>query len=362
MSLLRGQSTRPSEPALGSQPDSFLNEVFEPTMAPPRSVAHKRSLPLPLPAFVCSIVGGVVIVFALFIAAVAICRITRGHKHVQQRISGPLAVEHQEARQALRKLNHARQPSMIPAVSDGLTTLPQRRLSSRHSSPVTPKWRISGASTASILPKERHQSFEEPKQPASVLLSVPSSKTGRRKSLDDETASLYSCQSAPLDFHERLFSTPLMMLAPDMPVSAPAWISTMSSQQAALGYTHSALKSPQMHLSAPRYPQSSSTRRAKPASSNESSQAALQPLRPAHTHTSSWSRQADIPPPTRVHWRVPAERRSVSSGGPSQPVADRLMQPSPLPTSPSSVAPLNIRTRTTRNDSGPHFTISSRSP
>lgn len=51
----------------------------------------------------------------------------------------------------------------------------------------------------------------------------PAPSLRRVKSLDTETASLYSCVSAPLEFHEHLFRARPFALVPTSPMSAPVW-------------------------------------------------------------------------------------------------------------------------------------------
>ena len=158
--------------------------------------------------------------------------ILRRHKRVRLRISGPLTVNHEEARQALRLLSHARQPSVISAATEPLIPYPQLRSPFEDDILKVPEWRSSNAPTLAESSKDVSRPTCRDLQKPIPVVTQPLSRNGtRRRSLDAETASIYSSMSAPLDYHEKLFSTPLMALDPNVPISAPAWVTNISDQQ-----------------------------------------------------------------------------------------------------------------------------------
>ncbi len=71
-----------------------------------------------------------------------------------------------------------------------------------------------------------------------------------------------------------------------------------------------------------------------------------------YTSIPAWSRRTEAPPPTRIQWRVPATDQNMQKAA-TQPVADIPSLPSPPPATYPSIAPLNVRSKTTRNDSDP---------
>ncbi|KAI0344651.1 hypothetical protein BDW22DRAFT_1482844 [Trametopsis cervina] len=315
-------------------------------------VVLKRSLPIPITAFAGSIVGGVVIIgLMITILVVAYRKLLRPRKANVWRISGPLSVEHSEAREALMKLSHARQASNITVSSGGYTDAPQRRsVSERHPSGL-PIWRVSAASSQTNSSLQGIVIEEKPEKPAAAvkMLAV---NAHHRRSLDAETASLYSCVSAPLDYHEKLFSLPLMALDPNMPASAPAWIS--ATPQSTVIKSFSGLPPPSSRGSpATRRLSSSGVSRAKLTRKHSDRVSTANPRTPQATHT-PWSRRAVAHPPTQIHWLTQGAENASPPVVAPQPVADHSSLPSVTPLILPSVAPLNIRSKTTtRKDNHP---------
>ncbi|KAI0766467.1 hypothetical protein BC629DRAFT_887529 [Irpex lacteus] len=323
------------------------------------SVVAKRSLsPVTTYIIIASSVGGVFILLATLTLWLVIRWIKRRRRRMQVRISGPLTVEHEEARQALRLLAHAKHPSIISAATEGFTAYPQRRSSPIENASKVPAWRLSGVSisTASSKSKEIQRPAagnNKVQKPIAVVATTSVLRNASRRSLDAETASIYSSMSAPIDYHEKLFSTPLMVLDPSVPVSAPAWITTMASQQHGAQHaviTPVAIDPRRPPPRPPRHARTGSTRRS--ISTRQSNR--LPPIsavvNPTYTSIPAWSRRTEAPPPTRIQWRVPATDQNLQKAA-TQPVADIPSLPSPPPATYPSIAPLNVRSKTTRNDS-----------
>ncbi|KAI0092940.1 hypothetical protein BDY19DRAFT_989628 [Irpex rosettiformis] len=328
------------------------------TALPPNLVL-KRSLSVTSYAIIASSVGGVFAFFAVLTLWLVIRGILRRRKRVQVRISGPLTVEHEEARQALRLLAHAKHPSIISAATKGFTPHPQRRYTSEESALKVPDWRLSGGSTSTTStessvedcrPTAKKCTREYLQKPIAVVTQPLLRNGTRRRSLDADTASIYSSTSAPLDYHEKLFCTPLMALDPNVPVSAPAWITSTPSQRADFRYSVIEPVAHDLHRPPARRVQFGSNRRI--SSTRRTKRQPTITITPSSTRTSipAWSRRAEHLPPTRIQWLVPtAEQRGALSGAISQPVADKPSLPSPPPATYPSVAPLNVRSKTVRN-------------
>lgn len=165
------------------------------------------------------------------------------------RISQPTALEHAAARQALHLLSEVTLPRRRPLSRGTFTSIPPSGLSSDASSRHRKQEVVTGKLTIThhkqVLRKKASSTLAVP--PKNVPAAPPPAltcSTSRRKSIDAETASMYSSMSAPLDYHEKLFNTPLLSLDPSTAPSALRWITSGAAAREPIKYPTIAHKPP----------------------------------------------------------------------------------------------------------------------